>query len=128
MTQRKANLTTTTHWLRNRLCTQSSSLRTTYTRSLREPQQVMLCQSAADLSSINGACHPPAVALNCGDVHVWSGSIGGTVIQCTVGFMILCSDPVTTHHSQFVSKKHGPSNALWNLIESVTVAEPVICT
>ena len=54
--------------------------RTTYTRSLREPQQVKLRQSAADLSTIHGACHPPAIALNCGDVYVWSGSIGGTVI------------------------------------------------
>ena len=53
---------------------------TTCSRSLREPHPVMLCQSAADLSSIHGARHPPAIAFNCGDVHAWSGSIGGTVI------------------------------------------------
>ena len=54
--------------------------RTTYTRSLREPHPVMLCQSVADLSSINGARHPPAIAFNCGDMYAWSGSICGTVI------------------------------------------------
>jgi len=40
---------------------------TTCSRSLREPHPVMLCQSAADLSSIHGARHPPAIAFNCGD-------------------------------------------------------------
>jgi len=34
------------------------------------------------------------------------------LLQCTVGFMTLCSDPVTAHHSQFVSKKHEPSNVI----------------
>ena len=53
---------------------------TTYTRSLREPQQVMLCQSATDLSWIHSARHPPVVAFNRGNVHVWGGGTCRTVM------------------------------------------------
>ena len=82
MTQRKANLTTTLSY--SHTMTMHSALivitRTTYTRRLREPQQVMLCQSAADLSTIDSTYHPPVAAFNCGNVHVWGGSVCGTVI------------------------------------------------
>ena len=47
---------------------------TTYTRSLREPQQVMLCQSAADLS-VHSASHPSTFRFNRGNRLLVSQSL-----------------------------------------------------